>query len=338
VDLSPGDSYQIEFLLNGTPLETIEPTHTVEPGFEHRSFVLSSAFETGGQVQIRLRFTAGGSPSPSSGVLLDEVSMTCAEPLGQSSGYGFLEGTSSAAAYVSGAAGLLLSMQPSASVTQVREALLDSVDRNQELDQRTTTGGRLDVSKAVDVFDHTPPAAPSLSGTTPSSRSNYNHPRILGSAEEFSTVQIFDNASCSGQAAGVSSAAELSSLGIEITVSDDSTSHFSARAIDTAGNVSACSNSIEYVERTHVCRVPRLRGRPFRRAKKALREADCKLGNVRRPRGKKTAGSRLVVGATKPRAGSLPPDDTVNLRLVWKLATHRRHRSLRAILFGDRGR
>ena len=88
------------------------------------------------------------------------------------------------------------------------------------------------------------------------------------------------------------SAAELSSSGIEMTVSDDSTSHFSARAIDTAGNVSGCSNSVEYVERTHVCRVPRLRGRPFRRAKRALKDADCKLGKVRRTKRKKTAGRR----------------------------------------------
>jgi hypothetical protein len=312
-------------LFDGAPLETIKPTYTVEPGLEHRSFVLSSALETGGSVQFRLRFTTGGSPLPSSGVLLDEVSVTCAEPLGQSSGYGFLEGTSSAAAYVSGAAALLLSMQPSASVTQVREALLSSVDRNYELDQRTTTGGRLDVSKAVDVFDHMPPIAPSLTGTTPPSRSNYNHPRILGSAEESSTVEIFGTASCSGQAAGVGSAAELSSSGIEMTVPDDSTSHFSASAIDTAGNVSACSNSLEYVERTHVCRVPRLRGRPFRRARRALRDADCKLGKVRRPKRKKTPRSRLVVGSTKPRVGSHPPDDTVALRLVWKRATYRRH-------------
>ncbi|HEX3242671.1 MAG TPA: S8 family serine peptidase [Solirubrobacterales bacterium] len=325
VDLSSGDSYQVEFLFDGAPLETIKPTYTVEPGLEHRSFVLSSALETGGSVQFRLRFTTGGSPLPSSGVLLDEVSVTCAEPLGQSSGYGFLEGTSSAAAYVSGAAALLLSMQPSASVTQVREALLSSVDRNYELDQRTTTGGRLDVSKAVDVFDHMPPIAPSLTGTTPPSRSNYNHPRILGSAEESSTVEIFGTASCSGQAAGVGSAAELSSSGIEMTVPDDSTSHFSASAIDTAGNVSACSNSLEYVERTHVCRVPRLRGRPFRRARRALRDADCKLGKVRRPKRKKTPRSRLVVGSTKPRVGSHPPDDTVALRLVWKRATYRRH-------------
>ena len=120
------------------------------------------------------------------------------------------------------------------------------------------------------------------------------------------------------------SAAELSSSGVEVTVADDSTSHFSARAIDTAGNVSPCSNSVEYVERTHVCRVPRLRGRPFRKARKALREADCKLGKVRRPKRKKTAGSRLVVGSTKPRAGSHPPDDTVDLRLVWRGA-HRQH-------------
>jgi hypothetical protein len=318
VDLAAGDSYQVEFFLNDSPVQTIAPSHTLEPGLEQRSFSLTAALNTGGPAQFRLRFTAGPSPQPSSGVLIDELSVTCAEPLGQSTAYAFREGTSSAAAQVSGAAALILSMQPFASVTQVRDALLRSVDRNYELDQRTTTGGRLDVSKAIDLFDHTPPAPPSLRGTVPASRSNFNHPRILGDAEEYSTVQIFGSPSCGGAALVAGSAGELGSVGIEVDVGDDTTNRFSARVVDTANNVSGCSNSVEYVERTHVCRVPRLRGRPLRRARAALRRADCKLGKVRRPKHRRSRGARLMVGSTHPRRGARPADDTVDLRLVWK--------------------
>jgi hypothetical protein len=138
-------------------------------------------------------------------------------------------------------------------------------------------------------------------------------------------VQIYGAASCSGVPVATGPAAELAAQGIEASIEDDSTTRFSASAVDTAGNASGCSNSLEYVERTHVCRVPRLRGRPYARARKALRQADCKLGRVRRPKGRKPAHSRLVVRSTKPAHGAHPADDTVDLRLVWKRTGHRRH-------------
>ena len=52
----------------------------------------------------------------------------------------------------------------------------------------TTSGGRLDVAKALDslegkVVDNVAPSKPILSGTVPGSRANDNNPKIVGSAE-----------------------------------------------------------------------------------------------------------------------------------------------------------
>ena len=290
VEVAPGDAYTVQVNLDGAPLGAIEPNPTHEPGLHRQSLQLPTAIEAGGQAQVRLRFKTGSQPFLSSGVLLDEVSVTCAEPLGQSSGYGFYEGTSTAAANVSGAAALLASIDPSAPVSLIRKVLLDEVDHNLELAEKTTSDGRLDLSKAVDFFDHTPPPAPRLTGTDPPSRSDFNYPRIQGSSEEYSKTTLYPTGSCSGLPAGGGTAEELGSRGVEASVFDNSRTAFSATATDTAGNVSACSNSVEYVERTLFCRVPRLRGRPLAAAKAALRHADCKLGKVRRPKGREGPG------------------------------------------------
>ncbi len=64
--------------------------------------------------------------------------------------YSFLDGTSMAAPHVTGAAALLFSLKPSATVTEVRDALLNGIDAVPSLTGKTTTGGRLDIAKAMD--------------------------------------------------------------------------------------------------------------------------------------------------------------------------------------------
>lgn len=64
-----------------------------------------------------------------------------------SSGAGYLDGTSMATPFVSGAAALLWSVRPNATVTQIRDALLNSVDKKSF---KVSTRGRLNVSKALD--------------------------------------------------------------------------------------------------------------------------------------------------------------------------------------------
>ena len=84
----------------------------------------------GGRLQLAFRYTAGAGPSASDGVWLDNVSLTCIQAVGQGTSYGFLDGTSMAAPHVTGAAALLFSLNPSASVAQVRSALMATVDRS----------------------------------------------------------------------------------------------------------------------------------------------------------------------------------------------------------------
>lgn len=75
--------------------------------------------------------------------------------------YAMLSGTSMAAPHVSGAAALLLSKRPSLTLSQLRALLLSSVDAVPAWQSRTTTGGRLNVGKAIAFLDAggTPPSS-----------------------------------------------------------------------------------------------------------------------------------------------------------------------------------
>ncbi|HEX4924304.1 MAG TPA: S8 family peptidase [Bdellovibrionales bacterium] len=68
------------------------------------------------------------------------------------SGYAFMSGTSMAAPFVSGAAALLWSYQPTASVERVREAILGSVLVKDHLN--VATRGQLDIAAALQKFDN----------------------------------------------------------------------------------------------------------------------------------------------------------------------------------------
>jgi len=145
--------FRYSVLLDGTEIVEAKPNDSPGAGLERRFINLPPAFNAGGEVRVRFRFTTGADPEADSGVWLDDISISCAEPLGQSSGYAFLQGTSMAAPQVSGAAALLFSLRPSASVTQVREALLAGVDPVASLAGKTVSGGRLDASRAMDALE-----------------------------------------------------------------------------------------------------------------------------------------------------------------------------------------
>jgi subtilisin family serine protease len=82
--------------------------------------------------------------------------------------YGYLSGGSMAAAQVSGAAALILSAQPSLSVTQLKDRILDDVQTLPALAGKVRTGGRLDVARALPgaVAQVTPNSGPSSGGTS----------------------------------------------------------------------------------------------------------------------------------------------------------------------------
>jgi hypothetical protein len=96
-----------------------------------------------------------------------------------------------------------------------------------------------------------PPAAPTLTGTNPSSPANDNHPEVTGTLGSGSPTQvnIFENPSCSGAPAATGTPSAFTGGGITIDVADDSSTSISATA-SNAGGDSPCSNAITYVEAT----------------------------------------------------------------------------------------
>jgi subtilisin family serine protease len=79
------------------------------------------------------------------------------------SSYTTMSGTSMATPHVTGAAALLFAAVPTASVSQVKQALLDGVDPLAGLQGKTTSGGRLNVSKSMTALGQQPPPAPAPS-------------------------------------------------------------------------------------------------------------------------------------------------------------------------------
>jgi hypothetical protein len=80
-------------------------------------------------------------------------------------GYGYLSGGSMAAAQVSGAAALILSVAPNLTAEQLKADILNNVDQLPSLQGKVESSGRLDVCKAVPGCE--PPPAPPPTPTPP---------------------------------------------------------------------------------------------------------------------------------------------------------------------------
>ena len=103
------------------------------------------------------------------------------------------------------------------------------------------------------------PGPPTLSGFNPDSPANDNTPEVTGNAPSGTTVNIFMGNGCTGPLVAAVTAAQLASPGATVSVSDNSTTPFSANAVNSDGS-SPCSNSISYVERSPTARPRRCAG------------------------------------------------------------------------------
>jgi subtilisin family serine protease len=140
----------------------------------------------GHSVQMFFEYTADSTPTASEGVWLDDLRLECYAPLSTPLTYSFLDGTSMAAPHVTGTAALLFSLEPSATVTEVRDAILSSVDPTPSLVGKTTTCGRLDANAALEALlagpgsvgcqTESPPPNPPATATTTSNPSTASAP------------------------------------------------------------------------------------------------------------------------------------------------------------------
>lgn len=91
------------------------------------------------------------------------------------------------------------------------------------------------------------PAPPQLH-TVPGGRANNAVPRVVGSAARAASFEIFRSEDCGGARAATASVAEFAA-GVPIRVEPNSTTRFSAVAIDSDGERSRCSpEPVAYVE------------------------------------------------------------------------------------------
>jgi subtilisin family serine protease len=247
-----GGGLWFEYIIDGGE----EENGNSDAGTGRRTYKLLGALDGGGEVELSFAYDAPAAPQSGDGLWIDDVQLRCIAKVGEAGGYRFANGTSMAAPHVTGAAALLFSLKPSASVTEVKKGLLGSVDPVSSLAGKTTSGGRLDAAAALDLFDAVPPPPPTLSATDPSSPSKDNQPRLIGSAQRGTTIEVYAGADCSGDPVASGSAAQLAGAGVAVTVEDESVTEFSTKATDLAPLDSDCSAPISYTEDTDLLPPP----------------------------------------------------------------------------------
>ncbi len=109
---------------------------------------LPAAFngQTGVFVRFRLKSDAS---TTDDGAYVDDVAVKCRTNAFNGTSYAFMSGTSMATPHVAGAAALLFTKFPAATVAQVKSKILRSADRKSSLTGRVASGARLNLYKAA---------------------------------------------------------------------------------------------------------------------------------------------------------------------------------------------
>jgi subtilisin family serine protease len=130
-----------------------------------------------GSRYYRFRLTSDDSINKN-GVFIDNVRIGCPGGAYGTSDYQFLDGTSMASPHVAGAAAVLFSDAPAATVAEVKAALLSSGDAIAGLSGKTVTGRRLNLSAALTSLVHKADTTTAITAHDPD-------PSLVGQAVTF---------------------------------------------------------------------------------------------------------------------------------------------------------
>jgi hypothetical protein len=111
----------------------------------------------------------------------------------------------------------------------------------------TGVGGTSDCSAGITYARR--PALPALTSTNPASGADNNAPKLIGTADASATVDLYTVPGCTGTIAGSDTGATLAGAGIPVSVADNSTTVFYAKA-SGVGGTSDCSDGLSYTEVT----------------------------------------------------------------------------------------
>lgn len=142
------DRIYAEASSNGTTFTTLNGYSGTTSGAFYEFEEDLTSYDGLATVYVRFRFVSDGTNNYN-GAHIDDVSVTCYSPTYGGTEYTFLAGTSMASPHVAGVAGLVLSVNPSLSYSQVRDIILSNVDSKTALSGQVSTGGRLNAFKAV---------------------------------------------------------------------------------------------------------------------------------------------------------------------------------------------
>lgn len=192
-----------------------------------------SAFDGRSATYLRFRLVSDETVTDD-GVYLDDMEVTC-----RGSGYRYESGTSMAAPHVAGVAALIADRVPTASVADLRTALLEGVDQKPSLTGKVASGGRLNALRALLKARPDPdaPSAPTITGPPHNSYDTDGTVAVHGSAEADTTVRVYEGSTLKATTTASSTGAWSATL----TGVANGGHTYTATATDVADNTSEAS-------------------------------------------------------------------------------------------------